>query len=85
MRGKMLWFNEVKDVGVIVSDEGERLAVSGCDFVDGARPQGRCAKAAVSFEVSASAERKALRAALLPDEPRRRARLRHPGGTRSVF
>jgi hypothetical protein len=80
----MLWFNEVKDVGVILSEDGERLPVSGCDFVDGARPRGRCAKAPVSFEVSGRRERRAKRAALVVDEPRGRARLRHPG-MRSVF
>jgi hypothetical protein len=84
MRGTMLWFNELKDAGMILSDDGERLPVSGCDFTDGARPQGRCAKAQVSFEVSDAGERRANGAALVPDEPRRRARLRHPG-TRSHF
>jgi hypothetical protein len=79
MRGTMLWFNDVKDVGVILSDEGERLPVSGCDFIDGARPQGRCAKAPVSFEVSGRLEQRAKRAALIVDEPRGRARLRRPG------
>ncbi len=41
MRGRMLWFNEVKDSGMVLSDDGERLLVSGRDFTDGKRP---CAK-----------------------------------------
>ena len=28
MKGQMLWFNEVKDYGFIMTDEGERLAVA---------------------------------------------------------
>ena len=32
MRGQMLWFNEAKDHGFIMTDEGERLAVAGEGF-----------------------------------------------------
>ena len=42
MRGKMLWFNEKKDLGIIRTDEGERLSVLGPAFTGGKRPQGRC-------------------------------------------
>jgi hypothetical protein len=79
MRGTMLWFNEVKDFGMVLGDDGERLPVSGRDFVGGKRPRGRCAKAAVSYEVSDAGERVARRVAFVPDEPRGRARLRHSG------
>ena len=34
MRGKMLWFNEDKDLGFIMTDEGERLSVLGVGFVE---------------------------------------------------
>jgi hypothetical protein len=79
MRGTMLWFNEVKDFGMILGDDGERLPVSGPDFTEGKRPQGRCSKAPVSFEVSDTGKRTATRVALVPDEPHGRARLRHSG------
>ena len=29
MRGEMLWFNDVKDLGFILTEEGERLSVLG--------------------------------------------------------
>jgi hypothetical protein len=47
--GKMLWFNEVKHVGMIESDDGERFSVRREDFVEGA-PVGRCATLPVTFE-----------------------------------
>ena len=37
MRGQMLWFNEAKDHGFIMTDEGERLAVAGNGFAQGGR------------------------------------------------
>ena len=51
MRGQMLWFNEVKDYGFIMTDEGERLAVAGNGFAKGEKPEGRCAHKVVTFEV----------------------------------
>jgi len=51
MRGQMLWFNEAKDQGFIMTDEGERLAVAGDGFAKGEKPEGRCAHKVVSFEV----------------------------------
>jgi cold shock CspA family protein len=51
MRGQMLWFNETKDQGFIMTDEGERLAVAGESFATGERPEGRCAHRVVTFEV----------------------------------
>ena len=50
MHGTMLWFNQAKDLGSIVTDEGERLSVRGSGFADGKRPEGRCAGEAVVFE-----------------------------------
>jgi hypothetical protein len=52
MRGKMLWFNEAKDLGFIMTDDGERLAVLGAGFARGNRPKGRCAHQDVTFEIS---------------------------------
>ena len=51
MRGTMLWFNETKDHGFIMTEEAERLSVLGAAFAGGARPVGRCARAVVTFEV----------------------------------
>jgi cold shock CspA family protein len=52
MRGQMLWFNEAKDLGFIMTDEGERLSVLGTGFANGKRPQGRCAHQVVTFEIT---------------------------------
>jgi hypothetical protein len=54
MRGKMIWFNESKDYGFIMTDEGERLSVLGTGFAGGKRPKGRCAEMVVSFEIDDS-------------------------------
>jgi cold shock CspA family protein len=48
----MLWFNEIKDFGFVLTEEGERLYVAGSGFAGGTRPKGRCAHALVSFEVA---------------------------------
>jgi hypothetical protein len=82
MHGTMMWFNEVKDSGMVLSDDGERLTVRGCDFTDGKRPQGRCAESPVSFEANGEGERTAIGVALLPETPQRRARPRHSGMSR---
>jgi cold shock CspA family protein len=52
MRGEMLWFNEDKDHGFIMTDEGERLSVLGAGFAGGNRPKGRCAHQVVTFEIN---------------------------------
>jgi hypothetical protein len=83
MRGQMLWFNETKDHGFIMTDEGERLAVAGEGFADGQRPAGRCAQKVVSFEIDASGEtRQASDVVFEPEVAARRARLRGVRGGR---
>jgi hypothetical protein len=83
MRGKMLWFNEVKDLGFILTDEGERLSVLGDGFAEGKRPQGRCAHLEVDFEIAeTSGDRQAENVVLVDDAAPRRARLRGRGGVR---
>jgi cold shock CspA family protein len=81
MRGTMLWFNEVKDYGLISTEDGERLSVHGSGFAGGTRPQGRCAGLAVSFQV---VERGGVRTGeeivLVQELAGGRARLRHGGG-----
>src|SRR5207244_1780072 len=79
MNGTMLWFNEAKDHGFILTEEGERLAVAGTDFADGLRPKGRCGRAAVSFVLAAGSVRKAENVAFLSEANPRRARLRRRG------
>jgi cold shock CspA family protein len=80
MRGEMLWFNEVKDLGFIRTDEGERLSVLGPAFAGGERPKGRCASAAVTFEIDETdGDRQAANVVLLPDASPRRARMRTRG------
>jgi hypothetical protein len=80
MRGQMLWFNEVKDYGFIMTDDGERLAVAGDGFAKGEKPEGRCAHKVVTFEVDDSgSERQAQNVVFEPDVVARRARMRSGG------
>jgi hypothetical protein len=77
MRGTMLWFNEAKDTGFIHTDEGERLSAPGDGFAGGVRPQGRCARAVVSFELTdIEGVRRADNVVLVAEESPRRARRR---------
>lgn len=76
MRGEMLWFNEAKDHGFIMTEEGERLAVAGEGFAGGARPVGRCAHMVVTFEIEDNGGRRQARNVAFPPEvSARRARL----------
>jgi hypothetical protein len=77
MRGKMLWFNDKKDLGFIRTDEGERLSVLGPAFTGGKRPQGRCAEAVVDFVIDSTGdERQAKNVILVEEDAPRRARMR---------
>jgi cold shock CspA family protein len=74
----MLWFNEAKDKGLILTDEGERLDVPGHAFAGGKGPKGHCARAPVAFEVKEDeGGRRADGVAFVPEVNPRRARLRH--------
>jgi cold shock CspA family protein len=80
MRGQMLWFNETKDQGYIMTDEGERLAVAGEAFAPGERPQGRCAHRVVSFEIERSnGTRQARDVVFVTDVAAHRPRIRGRG------
>jgi hypothetical protein len=46
----MLWFNDAKDLGALVTDVGDRVEVPGAAFSPGEKPLGRCAGKAVEFE-----------------------------------
>jgi hypothetical protein len=77
VNGAMLWFDEAKDYGFILTDEGERLYVDRDGFVERAAPVGRCARKPVSLTVSEhDGKRIAIDVALLADQPQRRARRR---------
>ena len=80
MRGQMLWFNETKDHGFIMTDEGERLAVAGAGFAAGQRPEGRCAHKVVTFDIDEDGgARQALNVVFEPEVAARRARMRGRG------
>jgi cold shock CspA family protein len=82
MRGEMLWFNEKKNYGFIMTDDGERLSVLGSGFANGelAEAEGRCARRAVTFQVNDSnGTRQAENVVFERDSPARRARLRGGG------
>jgi hypothetical protein len=73
----MLWFNEAKDHGFIMTDEGERLAVAGDGFASGEKPIGRCADKVVIFEIDdEDGSRRARNVVFEPEVAPRRARMR---------
>jgi hypothetical protein len=72
--GTMLWFNAVKDRGVLQMALGERLDVPGTAFLPGEKPVERCGGKAVEFE---TVEGAVTRVAFVPEPSPRRARLRH--------
>jgi cold shock CspA family protein len=77
MRGKMLWFNEVKDIGAICAEDGEHLSVHGAHFAPGAKPEGRCGGTVVDFRlVEDETERRAEHVTLVPELMQGRARQR---------
>src|SRR5207237_9984805 len=81
MRRKMLWFNEVKDLGFILTDEGERLSVLGDGFAGGKRPQGRCGQVEVTFEIAeTNGDRRAENVVIVDEAARGRARRCGTGG-----
>jgi hypothetical protein len=49
-RGTMLWFNAVKDLGALRTDDGIRLEVPGEAFAAGEKPVDRCAGRLIEFE-----------------------------------
>jgi hypothetical protein len=74
MRGTMLWFNGVKDLGVLQTDAGERLDVPGTAFGVGEKPVGRCSGRPVEFACAAGGVSEVR---FVPEGSVRRARLRH--------
>jgi hypothetical protein len=85
VKGAMLWFDEAKDYGFILSDDGERLYVDRDGFVDRAAPVGRCARLPVELTVAErDGTRIAVDVSLLSEEAPRRAR-RHGTSTRTTW
>ena len=81
MNGSMLWFDEAKDYGFILTEEGERLYVDRDGFVDRAAPVGRCARLPVQLTVSErDGARIATDVSLVPEEQHGRARRRRSRG-----
>jgi hypothetical protein len=77
VNGAMLWFDDAKDYGFILTDEGERLHVGREGFVDGAAPSGRCARLPVELSIGErDGKRIAIDVSLVSEEPPRRARPR---------
>jgi hypothetical protein len=72
----MLWFNEVKDLGALRTDDGVRIELQGTAFLPGEKPVGRCAGRVVEFE---SLEGDLSAVAFVPELSPRRARLRRRG------
>jgi hypothetical protein len=77
VKGTMLWFNEAKGYGFVLTEDGERLRVDLDRFVHGTAPVGRCARRSVSLGVGErDGERIAVDVSLVTDEAPRRARRR---------
>lgn len=77
VKGKMLWFDEAKDYGFVLTDDGERLRVERDWFVDSAAPVGRCAGRPVNLSVGErDGERIAVDVSLVAEVSPRRARRR---------
>ena len=80
MNGTMLWFDERKDYGFIRTEDDERLYVDRDGFVDRAAPVGRCAGLPVQLTVDErDGQRVAIDVSVVPEENRRRARMRRSG------
>jgi hypothetical protein len=79
----MLWFNEVKHHGFILTEEGERLYADGADFAEGP-PVGACAGIEVVFQLSADGGlRRAEGVDVVVMASPRRARRRYAGRPRA--
>jgi hypothetical protein len=78
VKGTMLWFNEAKHYGFILTETDERLYVDREGFVNGDAPVGRCARLPVEFKVSErDGERIAVNVSFVTaDESEGRARRR---------
>jgi hypothetical protein len=77
VRGAMLWFDEAKDYGFVLTEQGERVRVDRDGFVEKAAPVGRCAGLPVQLTVTErDGTRIAVDVSLVPEETHGRARRR---------
>lgn len=80
MNGTMLWFDEAKDFGFILTDDGERLYVHRSGFLPGECPVGRCARRPVQLRISEQdGKRIAVDVSMSREEVHGRARRRSSG------
>jgi hypothetical protein len=85
VNGAMLWFNEAKDCGFILTEEGERISVHRSAFLPGEAPVGRCAGRAVRLTATVqNGKRVAIDVSMAPEVAHGRARRRSPN-IRSVW
>jgi hypothetical protein len=72
----MLWFDEAKDYGFVLTEQGERVCVDRDGFVESA-PVGRCAGLPVQLRIiERDGTRIAIDVSLVPEETHGRARRR---------
>jgi hypothetical protein len=74
VRGTMLWFNAAKRLGMLRTEDGERMEVSATAFISGEEPAGRCSGKVVEFD---SLDGEVAEVVFVPDPNPRRARRRH--------
>lgn len=77
VKGRMLWFDEAKDYGFVLTDDGERLRVDREGFIGDTAPVGRCARRPVTLTVrERDGERVAVDVSFPAEDSPRRARRR---------
>jgi cold shock CspA family protein len=83
MNGALLWFNEHKSIGMIETDDGDRVPVARAAFVHRDAPVGRCAGTRVAFDVGHDGERQvAVNVVRVSTDAPPRARRRRTGQLR---
>jgi hypothetical protein len=81
----MLWFDEAKDFGFILTEAGERIAVHRSGFLPGETPVGRCARRPVRLTATVqNGKRVAIDVSMAPEVAHGRAR-RRSSSARSVW
>jgi hypothetical protein len=81
----MLWFDEAKDFGFILTEEGERISVHRGGFLPGQAPVGRCPRRAVRLTATVqNGKRVAIDVSMAPEVAHGRAR-RRSSNMRSVW
>jgi len=85
VNGTMLWFDEAKDFGFVLTEEGERISAHRSGFLPGEAPVGRCARCAVGLSATVqNGKRVAIDVSMAPEVAHGRARWRS-SNIRSVW